>query len=63
MQRMLPLSLIFPPAYSIFAFVRWRPFILNANVTVREDMNQLYQSLTMAIADAIKHLPFRDVCF
>jgi hypothetical protein len=63
MQRMLPLSLIFPPAYSIFAFVRWRPFILNANVAVREDMNQLYQSLTMAIADAIKHLPFRDVCF
>jgi len=63
MQRMLPLSLIFPPAYSIFAFVRWRPFILNANVAVRDDMNQLYQSLTMAIADAIKHSPFRDVCF
>ncbi|XP_061373530.1 mediator of RNA polymerase II transcription subunit 12 [Gastrolobium bilobum] len=63
MQRMLPLSLVFPPAYSIFAFVKWRPFILNANVTVREDMNHLHQSLTMAIADAIKHLPFRDVCF
>ncbi|CAI8607290.1 unnamed protein product [Vicia faba] len=63
MQHMLPLSLIFPPAYTIFTFVRWRPFILNANVTVREDTNQLYQSLTIAIADAIKHLPFRDVCF
>ncbi|KAG4400501.1 hypothetical protein AAZX31_07G067700 [Glycine max] len=61
MQHMLPLNLVFPPAYSIFAFVRWRPFILNA--TVREDMNQIYQSLTMAITDAIKHLPFRDVCF
>ncbi|TKY63923.1 Mediator of RNA polymerase II transcription subunit 12 [Spatholobus suberectus] len=61
MQRMLPLNLVFPPAYSIFAFVKWRPFILNA--TVREDMNQNFQSLTMAITDAIKHLPFRDVCF
>nr|KYP56202.1 Putative mediator of RNA polymerase II transcription subunit 12 [Cajanus cajan] len=61
MQRMLPLNLVFPPAYSIFAFVKWRPFIQNA--TVREDMNQIYQSLTMAITDAIKHLPFRDVCF
>ncbi|KAK7274439.1 hypothetical protein RIF29_15527 [Crotalaria pallida] len=63
MQRMLPLSLVFPPAYSIFAFVKWWPFILNPNVAVREDMNQLYQSLTIAITDAIKHLPFRDVCF
>ncbi|KAI9110048.1 hypothetical protein K1719_019089 [Acacia pycnantha] len=62
MQRMLPLSLVFPPAYSIFAFVMWRPFILNANIAVREDMNQLYQSLTMAMNDAVKHLPFRDIC-
>ncbi|KAJ1408629.1 Mediator complex, subunit Med12 [Sesbania bispinosa] len=62
MQRMLPLSLVFPPAYSIFAFVIWRPFIVNANIAVREDMNQLYQSITMAISDAIKHFPFRDVC-
>ncbi|KAI5410009.1 hypothetical protein KIW84_055471 [Lathyrus oleraceus] len=60
---MLPLSWIFPPAYSIFTFVRWRSFILSANVTVHEDVNQLYQSLTIAIADAIKHSPFRDVCF
>ncbi|CAJ1921486.1 unnamed protein product [Sphenostylis stenocarpa] len=62
MQRMLPLTLVFPPAYSIFSFVMWRPLVMNANVAVREDMNQLYQSLTMAINDAIKHLPFRDVC-
>ncbi|RDY03839.1 Mediator of RNA polymerase II transcription subunit 12, partial [Mucuna pruriens] len=62
MQRMLPLTLVFPPAYSIFAFVMWRPFVMNANIAVREDMNQLYQSLTVAISDAIKHLPFRDVC-
>ncbi|XP_045793833.1 mediator of RNA polymerase II transcription subunit 12-like [Trifolium pratense] len=62
MQRMLPLSLVFPPAYSIFAFVMWRPFIMNANAVIREDTNQLYQTLTMAINDALKHLPFRDAC-
>lgn len=62
MQRMLPLSLVFPPAYSIFAFLMWRPFIMSTNLATREDINQLYQSLTTAIADAIKHLPFRDVC-
>ena len=62
MQRMLPLSLVFPPAYLIFAFVMWRPFIMNANVAIREDTNQLYQTLTTGINDAIKHLPFRDVC-
>ncbi|KAK7394764.1 hypothetical protein VNO78_15302 [Psophocarpus tetragonolobus] len=62
MQRMLPLTLVFPPAYSIFAFVMWRPFVMNANVAAREDMNLLYQYLTMAMSDAIKHLPFRDVC-
>eukprot|EP00258_Populus_trichocarpa_P025018 XP_024441037.1 mediator of RNA polymerase II transcription subunit 12 isoform X3 [Populus trichocarpa] len=57
MQRLLPLSLVFPPAYSIFAFVIWRPFF-----ATREDIHQLNDSLTMAIGDAIKHLPFRDVC-
>ncbi|XP_027348821.1 mediator of RNA polymerase II transcription subunit 12-like isoform X2 [Abrus precatorius] len=62
MQRMLPLNLVFPPAYSIFAFVLWRPFLMNFNVSVREDMNQLYQLLTVAIGDAVKHFPFRDVC-
>ncbi|KAJ1403532.1 Mediator complex, subunit Med12 [Sesbania bispinosa] len=34
-----------------------------SRMQLRDDMNQLYQSLTMAITDAIKHLPFRDVCF
>ncbi|KAL6126178.1 hypothetical protein ACLB2K_074229 [Fragaria x ananassa] len=62
MQRMLPLRLVFPPAYSIFAFVIWRPFLLNTSLAVREDINQLYQSLTTAVGDIIKHLPFRDVC-
>lgn len=36
---------------------------MNANVAVREDINQLYQSLTIALSDAIRHMPFRDVCF
>ncbi|XP_050237765.1 mediator of RNA polymerase II transcription subunit 12 [Mercurialis annua] len=62
MQRMLPLSLVFPPAYAIFAFVIWRPIILSKDLANREDINLMYQSLTMAIGDAIKHLPFRDVC-
>lgn len=62
MQRMLPLSLVFPPAYLIFAFVLWRLFIQNSNLAVREDIHQMYQSLTLAINDAIRHLPFRDVC-
>ncbi|KAJ4826395.1 hypothetical protein Tsubulata_025175 [Turnera subulata] len=62
MQRLLPLGLVLPPAYAIFAFVVWRPFILIGNLATREDIHQLYQSLTMAIGDAIKHLPFRDVC-
>ncbi|VVB06803.1 unnamed protein product [Arabis nemorensis] len=64
MQRMLPLKLVFPPAYSIIAFVLWRPFVSNgnSNSSVHEDTQRLYQSLTMAIHDVIKHLPFRDVC-
>ncbi|KAG8663818.1 mediator of RNA polymerase II transcription subunit 12 isoform X2 [Manihot esculenta] len=62
MQRMLPLNLVFPPAYSIFAFVIWRQIILSKDLANREDIIQLYRSLTMAIGDAIKHHPFRDVC-
>ncbi|WCJ22787.1 Mediator of RNA polymerase II transcription subunit 12 [Euphorbia peplus] len=62
MQRMLPLALVFPPAYSIFAFVIWRQIILSKDLANREDINQLYQSLTMAISDVVKHFPFRDVC-
>ncbi|KAE8693830.1 Mediator of RNA polymerase II transcription subunit 12 [Hibiscus syriacus] len=62
MQRLLPINLVFPPAYAIFAFVIWKRFNLNSNVASREDIHQLYQSLTMAIGDAIKHIPFRDVC-
>ncbi|XP_010419586.1 PREDICTED: mediator of RNA polymerase II transcription subunit 12 [Camelina sativa] len=64
MQRMLPLKLVFPPAYSIIAFILWRPFVLNniSNSSVHEDTHRLYQSLTIAFHDVIKHLPFRDVC-
>ncbi|GAB4861739.1 hypothetical protein Ancab_036993 [Ancistrocladus abbreviatus] len=63
MQRTLPLDAMLPPAYSIFAFVLWRPFIFNSNLASREDIHQVVQSLTLAIGDAIKHMPFRDVCF
>ncbi|TYH43041.1 hypothetical protein ES332_D11G100500v1 [Gossypium tomentosum] len=62
MQRLLPINLVFPPAYAIFAFMIWKPFILNSNTARSEDIHQLYQSLTVAIGDAIKHRPFRDVC-
>ncbi|MBA0589647.1 hypothetical protein Gorai_018384 [Gossypium raimondii] len=62
MQRLLPINLVFPPAYAIFAFMIWKPFILNSNTARSEDIQQLYQSLTVAIGDAIKHRPFRDVC-
>ncbi|XP_028770392.1 mediator of RNA polymerase II transcription subunit 12 isoform X2 [Neltuma alba] len=62
MQHMLPLRLVFPPAYSMFALVLWWPFIMNSHSVAREDMNQLHQSLYVAINDVIKHLPFRDVC-
>ncbi|KAK3003504.1 hypothetical protein RJ639_019771, partial [Escallonia herrerae] len=62
MQRTLPISLVLQPAFCIFGFVIWRPFILNASIALREDIQQLYQSLTTALVDAIKHLPFRDVC-
>ncbi|KAM7260986.1 hypothetical protein ACFE04_026461 [Oxalis oulophora] len=62
MQRMLPINLVFPPAYSIYAFVTWKSFILYGQLAAREDMLQLYQSLTISINDAIKHMPFRDVC-
>lgn len=62
MQQTLPVGLVFPPAYAIMAFLMWRPFILSSNLAVREDMHQLYQSLSAAMSDALKHLPFRDVC-
>nr|XP_029117323.1 mediator of RNA polymerase II transcription subunit 12 isoform X2 [Elaeis guineensis] len=62
MQRMLPLNLVFPPAYSIFGMVIWRPYILNINIATREDV-LLYQYLSVAIGDAIRHQPFRELCF
>jgi hypothetical protein len=57
LQQKLPLSVVFPPAYSIFAMVRWRQYILS-----REDV-QAYQSIENAINDITKHQPFRDICF
>ncbi|KAF0906429.1 hypothetical protein E2562_011427, partial [Oryza meyeriana var. granulata] len=57
LQRMLPLSMVLPPAYSIFAMVLWKRYTFS-----REDV-QLYQSLSNAINDIIMHQPFRDICF
>ncbi|KAG5626717.1 hypothetical protein H5410_011935 [Solanum commersonii] len=62
MQRMLPLNLVFPPAYSMFAFVLWRPLILNASSGIRDEVQHLHHSLMLAFGDVIKHLPFREVC-
>ncbi|KAL2892223.1 Mediator of RNA polymerase II transcription subunit 12 [Bienertia sinuspersici] len=62
MQRTLPLNLVLPPAYSLFAFLIWRPFIFSSSTGSREEIPQLLQSLTFAIGDAIKHAPFRDIC-
>ncbi|KAL6565943.1 hypothetical protein OROHE_004998 [Orobanche hederae] len=61
MQRMLSVNVVFPPAYSIFAFVVWKP-IIDASFGIREDFHQLYQLLATSIGDAIKHLPFREIC-
>ncbi|XP_051144258.1 mediator of RNA polymerase II transcription subunit 12-like [Andrographis paniculata] len=60
-QRILPLDLVFPPAYSIFSFVVWRP-VLDALLGARDDLQHLYQILGIAMDDAIKHLPFREIC-
>ncbi|PKI45447.1 mediator of RNA polymerase II transcription subunit 12 isoform X2 [Punica granatum] len=63
MQQTLPLRLVFPPAYAIFAVLMWRPYILNGNLAAaREDIHQLYVSLNAAMNDALRHFSFRDVC-
>ncbi|KAK9757951.1 hypothetical protein RND81_01G195900 [Saponaria officinalis] len=62
MQRTLPLSLVLPPAYSLFAFIIWRPLIFNITLANREEIGQLLQSLNLAMSDALKHTPFRDIC-
>ncbi|KAL7138916.1 hypothetical protein ABFS83_09G015300 [Erythranthe nasuta] len=61
MQRMLSLNLVFPPASSIFAFTIWKSILVS--IGVREDFDQLSQLLAVTIGDAIKHIPFRDICF
>ncbi|GAB2217351.1 hypothetical protein Droror1_Dr00000526 [Drosera rotundifolia] len=62
MQRTLPLDVVLPPAFSIFAFLRWRQFIFNPSAASRDDVYQLFQNLASAVGEAIKHAPFRDVC-
>ncbi|RWW19274.1 hypothetical protein GW17_00016688 [Ensete ventricosum] len=62
LQQVLSLSVVFSPAYSIFAMIIWRPYIFNSNIATHEDF-QLYRSLLVAIGDAIRHKPFRDLFF
>ncbi|XP_074272992.1 mediator of RNA polymerase II transcription subunit 12 [Silene latifolia] len=62
MQRTLPLNLVLPPAYSLLAFIIWRPYIFNFTMGNLEEIPQLLQSLTLALSDAVKHAPFRDIC-
>ncbi|EEE51361.1 hypothetical protein OsJ_32377 [Oryza sativa Japonica Group] len=62
LQRTLPLGIVLPPAYSIFAMVLWRPYLYDTSTSNHEDI-QLYQSLLGAISDITRHQPFRDVCF
>lgn len=62
MQRTLPLNLVLPPAYSLFAFMIWRPYVFGVTMGNREEIPQWFQSLTFAIGDTIKHAPFRDIC-
>ncbi|KAK8964492.1 Mediator of RNA polymerase II transcription subunit 12 [Platanthera guangdongensis] len=62
MQRILPLNLVLPPVYSIFAMVIWRPYILNSNIATREDIH-FYHHLSLIINEVISHQPFRGLCF
>ncbi|XP_051147367.1 mediator of RNA polymerase II transcription subunit 12 [Andrographis paniculata] len=62
MQRMLSLNLVFPPAYSMFAFLIWKP-ILDASFGSRDEFHQCYQLLAKTLSDAVKHVPFREICF
>uniref|UniRef100_A0A0D9XM71 Mediator complex subunit Med12 domain-containing protein n=1 Tax=Leersia perrieri TaxID=77586 RepID=A0A0D9XM71_9ORYZ len=62
LQRTLPLTMVLPPAYSIFAMVLWRPYLVKTSTSNHHD-SQLNQSLLGAISDITRHQPFRDVCF
>eukprot|EP00252_Welwitschia_mirabilis_P022769 TRINITY_DN6255_c0_g3_i1.p1 TRINITY_DN6255_c0_g3~~TRINITY_DN6255_c0_g3_i1.p1 ORF type:complete len:936 (-),score=162.26 TRINITY_DN6255_c0_g3_i1:116-2716(-) len=61
MQHMMPLDIVFPPLYSIFSLVVWRHHLSCPNIAIRED-NQLYNAFSLALADAIRHEPIREVC-
>lgn len=61
MQLKIPLNLVFPLAYSIFTIVIWRPYIVNRDSATCEDID-LHNSFSIAIGDAVKHHPFRDLC-
>lgn len=60
LQRSMPLTTVFPPAYAIFAAAlrRQQPFYIN---TMNRD-DTVIQAITVAVNDMVAHEPFRDVC-
>jgi len=60
MQRAMPLTAVFPPAYAIFAAAlhRNQPAYNNSNKC--EDL--VAQAVTVAVNDMVAFEPFRDVC-
>ncbi|BFI43571.1 hypothetical protein MPTK2_Ug00450 [Marchantia polymorpha subsp. ruderalis] len=60
MQRTMPLTVAFPPAYALFgAALRRQPPAYN-NIAVRED--HVLQAAINAVNEVVAHEPFRDVC-
>ncbi|EPS73216.1 hypothetical protein M569_01540, partial [Genlisea aurea] len=63
MQRSLPLKSIFQPAYCAFAFITWKSILDVLVVGSREDLSRFHKSVAVAVSDAVRHRPFREICF
>ncbi|EFJ25962.1 hypothetical protein SELMODRAFT_441953 [Selaginella moellendorffii] len=59
-QRLLPLNLVFPMAYAMFCGLLRRQVLSRMSNASRDD--SILQSLSVAVADIVKHEPFREVC-
>lgn len=60
MQRAMPLTAVFPPAYAIFAAALHRNQAAYNNTNKCEDL--VAQAVTVAVNDMVAFEPFRDVC-
>ncbi|BBN20580.1 hypothetical protein Mp_Vg00710 [Marchantia polymorpha subsp. ruderalis] len=60
MQRLMPLTVAFPPAYALFGAALRRQPSSYIGSTVRED--PVVQSAIYAVNEVVAHEPFRDVC-